>query len=182
MDFIQLRPIFKFFWNHFYCLETSYITFKLASIFSLGVEPKSNNNMTSAQTFYSPPGPVGELFTKMGISHAAIVPATAKIVITSGEPGLDLKTGELVTSSPEAQVNAAYDTIDLVLKNAGVEKGIRGAHKFTALLIDTKYEDVLMSTWRERYPGHKPVFMAFGVRQLGMEGMIVELRAEAIIE
>ncbi|CAI7626291.1 unnamed protein product [Penicillium manginii] len=132
--------------------------------------------MTSAQTFYSPPGPVGELFTKMGISHAAIVPATAKIVITSGEPG------ELVTSSPEAQVNAAYDTIDLVLKNAGVEKGIRGAHKFTALLIDTKYEDVLMSTWRERYPGHKPVFMAFGVRQLGMEGMIVELRAEAIIE
>ncbi|KAJ5087221.1 hypothetical protein N7456_010837 [Penicillium angulare] len=138
--------------------------------------------MAPSQIFSSPPGPVGDLFTQMGISHAAVIPATSKIVITSGEPGLDVNTGELVTSSPEAQVNAAYDTIELVLKNAGVKKGILGAHKFTALLIDTKYEDVLMRVWRERYPGHTPVFMAFGVRQLGMEGMIVELRAEAIID
>lgn len=138
--------------------------------------------MTTTQIFSSPPGPVGDLFTRMGISHAAVIPASTKIVITSGEPGLNVKTGELVTSSPEAQINAAYDTIDLVLKNAGAEKGIFDAHKITALLIDTKYEDALMRIWRERYPGHTPVFMAFGVKQLGMEGMIVELRAEAIIQ
>ncbi|KAL1851531.1 hypothetical protein Plec18167_002769 [Paecilomyces lecythidis] len=138
--------------------------------------------MASTQKFSSPPGPVSDAFTEMGISHAAIVPASAKLVIISGEPGLDLKTGKLVTSSPEAQVHAAYDTVEAVLKNAGVEKGIRGAHKFTALLIDVKYEEVLMKVWRERYPGHMPVFMAFGVKQLGMEGMLVELRAEAIIE
>ena len=45
-----------------------------------------------------------------------------------------------------------------------------------------KDEEVLMRVFRERYVGHTPCFMAFGVKQLGMEGMRVELRAEAIIE
>ncbi|GKZ51759.1 hypothetical protein AbraIFM66951_007064 [Aspergillus brasiliensis] len=138
--------------------------------------------MPNPFTFASPPGPVGRLFTNMGISHAAIVPATAKIVITSGEPGLNLQTGELVTDSLEAQFRAAYDTVDAVLKHAGVTNGNFGAYKFTALLLDMQNEELLMSIWRERYPGHTPVFMAFGVKQLGMEGMQVELRAEAIVE
>jgi enamine deaminase RidA (YjgF/YER057c/UK114 family) len=118
----------------------------------------------------------------MGFSHAATVPASAKLVITSGEPGLDLETGNLVTSSTEAQFRAAYDTVEAVLKDAGVEKGIKGAHKFTALLLDMKDEELLVKIWRERYPSHTPFFMAFGVAQLGMEGMRVELRDEAIIE
>lgn len=138
--------------------------------------------MAPSQTFSSPPGAVGDLFDALGISHAAVVPASAKLVITSGEPGLDLESGKLVTSSIDAQFRAAYDTVDAVLKHAGVEKGIKGAHKFTALLLDMKDEELLMKIWRERYPGHKPVFMAFAVKQLGMEGMRVELRAEAIIE
>lgn len=138
--------------------------------------------MPCSQTYSSPAGPVGKIFTDMGISHAAVVPASARLVITSGEPGLDVKTGELVTSSLEDQFNAAYDTVEMVLRNAGVARGIRGAHKFTALLLDMKDEELLMSIWRQRYAGHTPVFMAFGVKQLGMEGMRVELRAEAIIE
>ena len=133
-------------------------------------------------TYHSPPGPFGRLFTEMGISHAAVVPASSKLVITSGTPGLDLETGEVITSSIEAQIDAAYNTMDAVLKSAGVEKGVRGAHKFTALLIDMKDEDLLIRSLRERYPGHSPVFMAFKVQELGMQGMRVELRAEAIIE
>lgn len=42
-------------------------------------------------------------------------------------------------------------------------------------------EQVLMRVWRERYSGHTPVFMAFGVSALAMKGMRVEIRAEAII-
>lgn len=137
--------------------------------------------MSQQAVFSSPPGHIGDIFTELGISHAAAVPLSGKLVITSGEPGLDIKTGKLVTSSLEAQVSAAYDTVELVLKNAGVDKGIRGAHKFTALLLDMKDETVLMGVWKERYPDHMPVFMAFGVKQLGMEGMRVELRAEALI-
>lgn len=136
----------------------------------------------SSQQYSSPPGPVGRIFTDLGISHAAIIPASAKLVVTSGEPGLDLKTGELVTSSTEAQIHAVFDTVDAVLKHAGVEKGIRGAHKFTALLLDMADEGVLMKVFQARYSGHTPVFMAFGVKQLGMPGMRVEIRAEAIIE
>ena len=138
--------------------------------------------MAPSQVFSNPPGPIGQIFTKLGISHAAVIPTSSKIVITSGEPGLDITTGELVTSSLEAQFNAAYDTVELVLKSAGVENGIRGAHKFTALLLDMADEELLMHIFRERYEGHAPVFMAFGVKQLGMEGMRVELRAEATIE
>jgi enamine deaminase RidA (YjgF/YER057c/UK114 family) len=137
--------------------------------------------MSPSPIYSSPPGPIGKIFVDMGISHAATVPATAQIVITSGEPGLDLETGVLVTSSTEDQINAAYDTVNEVLKSAGVEAGIRGAHKFTALLLDMKDEETLMKVWRERFPGHTPVFMTFGVKQLSMGGMRVELRAEAII-
>ncbi|OJJ01964.1 hypothetical protein ASPVEDRAFT_83485 [Aspergillus versicolor CBS 583.65] len=101
----------------------------------------------------------------MGISHAAIVPASAKIVVTSGEPGLDLKTGQLVTESLEAQFRAAFDTVDVVLKNAGVTNGLRGAYKFT-----------------NAAPVILRFFMAFGVKELAMEGMKVEIRAEAVME
>ncbi|KAL6242635.1 hypothetical protein RBB50_010281 [Rhinocladiella similis] len=136
-------------------------------------------------TFSSPPGPFGRLFTDMGISHAAVVPlaasASSKLVITSGTPGVDLATGEVVVSSNEAQIHAAYAAVEAVLRAAGVTNGVRGAHKFTALLIDMRDEELLIKILRDRYPGHTPVFMAFEVRRLGMDGMRVELRAEAII-
>lgn len=132
--------------------------------------------------FSSLPGVAGSMFSNNGIAHAVSLPADAKIVITSGEPGLDLETGKVVTSSTEAQFRAAFNTVDAVLKGAGVKKGVKAVHKFTVLMIDMKEEDILMKIWQEVAPGQQAVFMAFGVNHLGMEGMRVELRAEAILD
>ncbi|CAG9957081.1 unnamed protein product [Clonostachys rosea f. rosea IK726] len=136
----------------------------------------------STPRFSSLPGAAGTMFSDNGIAHAVVLPANSKIVITSGEPGLDLDTGKVVTSSVEAQFRAAFNTVDAALKNAGVKKGIRAVYKFTVLMIDMKEEDILMQIWQEVAPGQQAVFMAFGVNHLGLEGMRIELRAEAILE
>ncbi|CAH0045623.1 unnamed protein product [Clonostachys solani] len=136
----------------------------------------------STPRFSSLPGPAGTMFSNNGIAHAVVLPPNSKIVITSGEPGLDLDTGKVVTSSVEAQFRAAFNTVDAALKNAGVKKGIKAVHKFTVLMIDMKEENILMKIWQEVAPGQQAVFMAFGVNHLGMEGMRIELRAEAILE
>ncbi|CAG9951229.1 unnamed protein product [Clonostachys rosea f. rosea IK726] len=132
----------------------------------------------STPRFSSLPGAAGTMFSDNGIAHAVVLPANSKIVITSGEPGLDLDTGKVVTSSVEAQFRAAFNTVDAALKNAGYQ----GSVQVTVLMIDMKEEDILMQIWQEVAPGQQAVFMAFGVNHLGLEGMRIELRAEAILE
>ncbi|OAA60375.1 Endoribonuclease L-PSP/chorismate mutase-like protein [Niveomyces insectorum RCEF 264] len=127
------------------------------------------------------PGPVGAFYGDGGISHAAVIPAGAKRIVTSGEGGLDLATGELVTSSLEAQIRAAFALVDQVLKTAGATKGLADAYKFTALLLDMKDEALLMKVFNELCPDNKPTFMTYAVAGLALEGMRVELQAEASI-
>ncbi|CAH0055932.1 unnamed protein product [Clonostachys solani] len=126
-------------------------------------------------------GPVGDMYDGGGISHAAIIPASAKRVITSGEGGLDQETGKLVTSSVEDQVRAAFKLVDRILKDAGVTRGVEGVYKWTALVLDMKNEAVLMKVFNELCPNTKPTFMTFAVAGLALEGMEVELQAEALI-
>ena len=126
-------------------------------------------------------GPVGDMYHHSGVSHAAIVPAAAKLVITSGEAGLDLRTGELVRSSLEAEFHAAFDCLDAVLKSAGVAEGIQATHKIVALLLDMGDEGLMMRIWREKYPEHRPTFVTFGVARLAIEGMHLELQGEAAV-
>jgi enamine deaminase RidA (YjgF/YER057c/UK114 family) len=139
------------------------------------------SNMTTVQ-YTQVSGPVGVMYMQGGISHATIVPGAGKRVVTSGEAGLDLTTGKLVTSSLEAQIRAAFELLDCVLKGAGVGKGVGGAYKITALVLDMANEQHLMHAFHELYPGHRPTFMTFAVAGLALEGMEVELQAEAWIE
>ncbi|CAG9951233.1 unnamed protein product [Clonostachys rosea f. rosea IK726] len=96
----------------------------------------------------------------------------------SGEPGLDLDTGKVVTSSVEAQ-SAPRSTRGCCVEERWCEKGIRAVYKFTVLMIDMKEED-FDADLAGGGPRQQAVFMAFGVNHLGLEGMRIELRAEAI--
>ncbi|KIW67906.1 hypothetical protein PV04_07121 [Phialophora macrospora] len=132
-------------------------------------------------SFHQYDGPGGEFAQNHGFSQAVVLPASPKIVITAGQAGIDLKTGKVVTSSPEAQISAAFDCVEAALKKAGVEKGLLAVHKFLTFMLDTDLEPVMMKIWRERCPGHRPTWTCVGSHKLCFPEMIVEIQAEATL-
>ncbi|KAM0421137.1 hypothetical protein ACHAPT_011029 [Fusarium lateritium] len=134
-----------------------------------------------AVTFSQTPGPLGDLFHSLGASHAAKIPLSGSLVITSGQPGFDFKTCQLVTSSLRDEVNACFDCVEAALKAAGVSNGLAGVHKFTAFLIDMRVDETMMEVWRSRMPEHRPAWVTVGVAELAVAGMHIELQAEAVL-
>lgn len=131
--------------------------------------------------FTQTPGPLGDLYSSSGASHAARIPLSGTLVVTSGQPGFDLETGTLVTTSLEDEINACLNCVEKALVSAGVVNGLAGTHKLNCFLRDARYDPVLMEVWRARVPGHKPTFVTVGVASLAMSEMRVEIAAEAVI-
>ena len=126
------------------------------------------------------PGPVGEMLRSSSLATTAKVPLGGSLVTTTGHVGVDLKTGELVTSSIEAEFNAVFDCLDAALKNAGVEGGLADAHKLVAYFTREQDEATLLGIFRQRYPGSTPTLTSVVVAALVSPGMHVEVQAEAI--
>ncbi|RFU32216.1 hypothetical protein B7463_g4107, partial [Scytalidium lignicola] len=124
-------------------------------------------------------GPAGDAAEAHGYSNVVILPIPSQIVVTAGQPGLDLKTGKVVTTSAEDQISAAFDCVEAALTKAGVSKGLLGVHKFLTFMLDTDLEPVMMEIWRKRCPGHRPTWTCVGASKLCLPGMIVEIQAEA---
>ena len=132
-------------------------------------------------TFSQTDGPLGTLYDKNGSSHAAVIPTNTTIVTLSGQPGFDLVSGTLVTSSVQDEIEACFDCVEAALQKAGVQKGLAAIHKMTAFLLDIRLESEMMEIWRRRVPGHKPVWITVGVAALAVPGMHIEMFAEASI-
>lgn len=132
-------------------------------------------------TFSQTPGPLGELFTSFGVSHAAKIPLSGSLVVTSGQPGFDLQTGELVTTSLRDEIEACFNCVDAALKASDVKLGLAGVHKFTCFLTDVRHDALMMEIWNARMPDHHPTWATVGISALAIPGMHIELQAEAII-
>lgn len=132
-------------------------------------------------SYFQYDGPAGEGAQRHGYSNAIVLPVSAQIVVTAGQPGLDLKTGQVVTTSTEAQISAAFDCVEAALKKAGVSKGLLGVHKFLTFMLDTDLEPVMMEIWRKRCPGHLPTWTCVGASKLCLPGMLIEIQAEATL-
>ncbi len=124
---------------------------------------------------------VGRACHEAGFSQAVSVPASARIVITAGQAGFDLKTGKLVETSVEDQISAAFDCVDAALRRAGVKDGLASAHKMVSYLIDVRDEPLMMEIWRRKYPERRPTWTAVGVASLCFRGMVIEIQGEATI-
>lgn len=131
--------------------------------------------------FFQYDGVCGESCQKTGFSNSTIIPASAKIVISAGQAGMNLKTGELVVSSDADQIEAAFDCVDAALKAAGVKDGLAKAHKIVSYLIDCRNEPLMMEIWRRRYPNQRPTWTCIGVSNMCAKGMICEIQGEAIL-
>jgi enamine deaminase RidA (YjgF/YER057c/UK114 family) len=169
-------------------LLLSHNTFQTAScsLAQIGTHKRNSEKrerkreMASIQ-YFERPGPSGKDCTAAGFSNVVVIPAHGRIAITAGQAGIDLRTGKLVESSPEAQIEACFDCLDVALKSAGVVQGLASAHKVVSFLPDQRHDPIMMEIWRRRYPGKRPTWMSVGSGVLGLKGMIIELQAEAVI-
>lgn len=133
--------------------------------------------MTKAQ-FFQIPGPLGEHYQKNGFSHAATLPPQAQIVVTAGEPGINVENGQFSTD-PRQQISAAFDNCESALRSAGVKDGLAAAFKVTCFLLDVAHEPIVMEVWRRRQPDVRPAWMTIGVNALCSDKMLVEMQIEA---
>ncbi|RMJ17844.1 hypothetical protein CDV36_002537 [Fusarium kuroshium] len=138
--------------------------------------------MSSPVRYQFLPGPVGEMLRSASLATTASIPITGTLIITTGHVGVNLKTGELVTSSVEEEFNAVFDCIDAALRNAGVSKGLGSAHKLIAYFTRAEDEATVLALLRKRWPGHTPTLTSVVVAALVNPGMHLELQAEAIAD
>ncbi len=137
---------------------------------------------SSKAQYFQTPGPWGAEGQAAGYSQSVNFPANGRIAVTAGQPGIDLKTGKLVTSSKEAQIEAAFDMVDAALKAAGASGGLATAHKMTIFYLDIRNDEpILMGILRKRYPDTRPALLAIGTPTLAISGMHVEVQAEAVV-
>ena len=127
------------------------------------------------------PGPVGEMLRSASLATTATISlGNTSLVVTTGHIGVNIKTGELVRSSLEAEFNAVLDCLDAALANAGVEDGLGAAHKIVAYFTAKECEQVMFRVFHQRYPNHTPTWTSVVVVELVNPGMHAELQAEAI--
>ncbi|KAH8130093.1 hypothetical protein ACSS6W_008237 [Trichoderma asperelloides] len=127
------------------------------------------------------PGPVGDMLRSASLATTASIPlGNATLVVTTGHVGVDIKTGELVRSSLEAEFNAVLDCLDAALLNAGVDGGLASAHKIVAYFTAKECEEVMFALSQQRFPNWTPTWTSVVVVELVNPGMHAELQAEAI--
>lgn len=136
--------------------------------------------MTQRVQYQWLPGPVGEMLRSSSLATTATVPLSGKLVITTGHVGVDVKTGQLVASSVDAEFNAIFDCLDAALRNAGVPAGLAAAHKLVAYFTRAEDEARMLAIFRGRYPGHTPTWTSVVVVALVNPGMHAEVQAEAV--
>lgn len=131
--------------------------------------------------YIQPSTVLGQVYQMNGYSHAVVLPANARLVVASGQPGFDAKQMAIVTSSPRDQIVACFENCDAALKAAGVADGLLSAHKVHVFMTDVKDEPTVMEVWKAKYPAHRPTWMGLGVGSLCTPGMIIEIQVEAHI-
>ena len=81
-----------------------------------------------------------------------------------------------------AQIEACFDCVDAALKAAGVEEGLGKVVKFVTYMLDCRNEPLMMEIWKKRFPALQPCWTCIGTSNLCLQGMVLEMDAEAIIE
>ncbi|KAL2797947.1 hypothetical protein BJX66DRAFT_334620 [Aspergillus keveii] len=140
--------------------------------------------MPSTKTTYQwLPGPVGAMLRTSSLATTASIPLspTTTLITTTGHIGLDLSTGELVTSTVEAEFNAIFNCLDAALRNAGMSGGLGDAHKVVAYFVHVEDEKVMLDLWRERFPGKMPTWTSVVVGGIVVRGVRAEVQVEGVV-
>jgi len=121
--------------------------------------------------------PVGGDWIKIG-QEAMSASKVGNLVITSGIPGINRKTGVL-PETPAEQFQLAYENLRFVLESMGVSERDEIAH-LTVFIPDPSFRNLINRGWMALYPdGERP---ARKTNQGPLpEGMFVQLQAIAVV-
>jgi 2-iminobutanoate/2-iminopropanoate deaminase len=103
---------------------------------------------------------------------------TGLVVFTSGQIGLDPRTGELVSGEFEPQVRQAFANLDAVARAAGGTLG--HAVKFTLFLTDLSQFATVNQIMSEAVPKPYPARSTVGVASLP-KGALFEVEAVLVL-
>ena len=103
---------------------------------------------------------------------------TGLVVFTSGQIGLDPKTGELVGVNFEAQVRQSFRNLDAVARAAG--GSLAHAVKFTLFLTDLAQFSTVNQIMSEVVPQPYPARSTVGVASLP-KGALFEVEAVLVL-
>jgi reactive intermediate/imine deaminase len=103
---------------------------------------------------------------------------TGLVVFTSGQIGLDPKTGELVGANFEAQVRQSFGNLDAVARAAG--GSLAHAVKFTLFLTDLAQFSTVNQIMSEVVPQPYPARSTVGVASLP-KGALFEVEAVLVL-
>jgi 2-iminobutanoate/2-iminopropanoate deaminase len=103
---------------------------------------------------------------------------TGLVVFTSGQIGLDPKTGELVGANFEAQVRQSFRNLDAVARAAG--GSLAHAVKFTLFLTDLAQFSTVNQIMSEVVPQPYPARSTVGVASLP-KGALFEVEAVLVL-
>ena len=103
---------------------------------------------------------------------------TGLVVFTSGQIGLDPKTGELVGANFEAQVRQSFRNLDAVARAAG--GSMAHAVKFTLFLTDLAQFSTVNQIMSEVVPQPYPARSTVGVASLP-KGALFEVEAVLVL-
>ena len=121
--------------------------------------------------------PVGGDWIKIG-QEPISASRVGNLVITSGIPGINRKTGVL-PETPAEQFQLAYENLRFVLESMGVAERDEIAH-LTVFIPDPSFRNLINRGWMALYPdGERP---ARKTNQVPLpEGMFVQLQAIAVV-
>ena len=112
-----------------------------------------------------------------GIFSPAIV--TGDLVFTSGQIGVDSKTGQLVEGGIEAQTEQVFRNLEAVLEAAG--SSTEHILKATVFLADMADYNVMNELYRKHFKGDPPARTTVQVARLPRDARI-EIEAIAILK
>ena len=95
--------------------------------------------------FIDPTGPLARVSEDLGVSQAVSIPASARIVITSGQCGFrdDLS----ISQNLDEQIAQLLRNAETVLHAAGVEAGLKSVYQVTIYALEMT--DELVTEWKK---------------------------------
>ena len=112
-----------------------------------------------------------------GIFSPAII--TGDLVFTSGQIGIDSKTGQIVEGGIEAQTQQVFKNLAAVLEAAG--SSVDHILKATVFLADMNDYNVMNELYRKQFKGDPPARTTVQVARLPRDAKI-EIEAVAILK
>ena len=113
--------------------------------------------------------------------HYSQVVKVGNIVKTSGQGGWS--DDGTMASTPSKQVELAFENANKALQAADKRLSWNNVYAVRPYHINIdETADMVIENFRRVMPNHRPVFTCVQISKLGIEGMLVEIELEALLE